>query len=455
MLIKIATQNNLEDSIPIANISMGVTHWYLMNFDSARYYYNTALDKAKELNQTKNIAHCYHNLGLTEFKQSKPNEALAYYRKSLTLYTEIKHEARIAKLQLDMGGAFMLRTSLDSSVYYYHLASKYFEEKNDKLMLIFLYNGMGNLNFDIGNFKLAKSYYLKSIALDKEVESVDIMYSNYNNLGRYYEKIPGRKLDSALYFYEESLRAINYDQSNDSYLSTNINIGIVYYLKKDYRKALEYNRNVLNIPKIKEFKLEYASVLANMGIYYIKLAEYDSTEYYFDIVLPMAQKNNFLTVEDNIYNNRADMYSIIGDYENALYEHLKSDSIKNIIMDNEREQEIRILENEIRNNATSRENELLKKQNHLGDEIIKKSKYINYSLGVVGVLSLCLIIVIGLSRRRLIGLNEDLKEKKETLEELNLTKDKLFSIVSHDLRGPVGSTYKLLELLNKNFETDG
>lgn len=48
--------------------------------------------------------------------------------------------------------------------------------------------------------------------------------------------------------------------------------------------------------------------------------------------------------------------------------------------------------------------------------------------------------------------NQKLKQSEQELKELNATKDKLFAIIGHDLRGPIGGFKSLIELLISGFD---
>ncbi len=59
------------------------------------------------------------------------------------------------------------------------------------------------------------------------------------------------------------------------------------------------------------------------------------------------------------------------------------------------------------------------------------------------------------SRDKMAGYIKIIDNRNKELKALNNTKDKLFSIISHDLRGPVGNIKSVLEMLNKKENLKG
>ncbi len=62
--------------------------------------------------------------------------------------------------------------------------------------------------------------------------------------------------------------------------------------------------------------------------------------------------------------------------------------------------------------------------------------------------------IIDLQSDELKKINDELDSRNTQLQKLNDSKDKIFSIISHDLRGPIGSFENVLEILSGNMLSD-
>lgn len=121
----------------------------------------------------------------------------------------------------------------------------------------------------------------------------------------------------------------------------------------------------------------------------------------------------------------------IGEHELAadyLIQHYAyRDSIQNL----ETTQEIANLRTEFEVGQKQAEVDLLLQQR-------KSNQMIMLIGGITLFIVICLVIIVYTYYKTKVKLNTQLEEQKNSLISLNNTKDRFFSIISHDLRGPVG-----------------
>jgi signal transduction histidine kinase len=91
-----------------------------------------------------------------------------------------------------------------------------------------------------------------------------------------------------------------------------------------------------------------------------------------------------------------------------------------------------------------------------GNTNFKKEGYFDITVNgeIVRLRLLISTAIVTLNNEKFVLLTIDditeLKEKEDKLQEAIATKDKFFSIISHDLRGPIGSVLALSEIINDN-----
>jgi signal transduction histidine kinase len=167
-------------------------------------------------------------------------------------------------------------------------------------------------------------------------------------------------------------------------------------------------------------------------------------------------------------NELANTYKVLGDLYKQKSEFAKGDSyeekyksLNDSLYNESRSKQIAFLERKY-NEAKI---DLLTKQTELREKEIKSEKLRMYLAvgGLIVFVAFAFALYANNQKMKLVNRQlaeknneirergEELKSQAEELSRLNTTKDKLFSIVSHDLRGPLNSLTSLLELSEKGY----
>jgi hypothetical protein len=348
-----------------------------------------------------------------------------------------------AELQYRLGFAYAQSDGLytDSGLYYLQEAEKKIDlfppyEKKD------VYHALGNYFGTKGEHRIALPYLFRALELAEGYEGAFHSMIIRNITSSY---ISLHELDSAKYYMDlyKSVISKDNDRENASYYSLES-----YFLEM---KGDSCSPEVLNsLLKSVHYSMRQNSISScKRSLFLIsdRLTRGNKTEkikvpiaqealVYFDSLYVPVKQSSDPKVFSEFLVQYARLESLYGDPVKAnklnaelvpvLTQMLKSDYMKGI------------------------DEALVKYKSELKDTEIAYGKKVNTFL-IAGVVFLFLVgLYIAINFQRINILNRKITDQKKELEQLNNVKDRLFSVISHDMRTPVNSLISFTQLLEEN-----
>lgn len=406
-----------------------------------------------------------------ELREKSTDSALIYGKKALDLADSLEYYGEYARISNFVGVIYMhYLKDIKSGIPYYHLALEAGLKAKDTIQIAYAYNNLGDAFYLIGNVPLAVEYGKQSLDYFSEISNKRGIAYSYINLGLAYRA--DRQFKKSITYFEQAIEIRKQLQDSIGIASATYEIALAYYEKNDLNKALNHfnkafalNQQIDNkmymafalngigdvlfangkfqeaLSKY-EKSLEYneegnheASIIENklgIALVYSKLGYHQEGEEQLHHAMELSQKLGFSTNVLRTYETYAKFYYNIGDLETSIksyndYLHIY-DSLYSI-------QQFEAL-TEMQNR-----HQLSLNISKVQQDLETKKKETLLYLIIISLLLIIMIILIWRYR-----LNQRMRKK---LSSINESKDKLFSIISHDLKAPFNSILGFSNLLLK------
>lgn len=428
-----------DDPVKVSIFNQIADTYNYINTSKALEYGNYALQLAIKIDDKKGIAESYGNLGYS-YTNLDNQTALEYTQKALEIRKQINDKAGTANSLNVLGIIYYYQAEYLQSIDYHLQALKIREELGDKTRIATSYNNIALVYMKVDEYDTSLSYLRKALEIRKTTGNKRGIGIIQDNIGDIYRL--KKNYVQALSEYMESL-AINREIGNKKSEANSLaNIGRLYLEMKNYDIALKYLNEALSLYKAYD---DYMGIANSETRIAQVLMEQNKTVQGIDHALKSLYQALSIQSRENIAVS-SDLlqkgYQKLGDYKNAYKYLVINQNVKDSLKSDEKLKRISKLEL----------NYKIEKMEQEQQEAINKQKMYNY---IWAILSLSILVIALLILRGYLTKKENnskLKHLNKQLQELNTKKNKLFSIIGHDLKNPFNAIINSSKELSDSYD---
>ncbi|WP_291960396.1 tetratricopeptide repeat-containing sensor histidine kinase [Maribacter sp.] len=446
--IKLSANFNSKDTVYINSLLELANRYRFHYLDSLKILSEKSLELSKNASYINGEINSYHALGGFYSDKGRIDQAIEYFSKAYKLADKYDDHLLKAGILNDLAKEYGYKGEYSKALKWY-LATIEIAEKYDYKNIISIVNdNIAHLYLEQKDYEQAMVFLQKSKSIHEEIGNPIFLAETLSNIASTYADM--NELDYAMYninisiatFEKEKILewlAYCYEIKGKIYLKKNKNTWALYWYKQSelLHEEIEDDRgkiDLLNGMTEAYLNLEKDSIAEIHALNAFNLSK--------KIGLRLGIKSSAQKLS-KIFKNKKDFEKSLWYHEiyQATYESLSAIS---------NEKALSMLKTRVAYDQQ-------KKQLILDNEkALAKQKIYIYVFIVILFIFAIITFLIHRNEQAQKKLNQQLRHKKTALEEkqaylneLNQTKNKLFSIIGHDLRGPIGAFQGLLKLFKE------
>lgn len=370
-------------------------------------------------------------------RRADPLSAIVIGKESLELAKKIGYNKGEAQVLNYLGICYLRLNDSPTAADYFYKALLFSDSLNINIEKGYALNNIASSLLSEGQNRQALIFAHKALSLqtqNKDYKGIAYAYlrlcDSYNSLQQY---------DSLLIAAQTAFKLLKDLGMTETSLIALKSIGRAWEGKLQYKKALNCYLEIVNTTSIS--KATVRNVDTDLARVYNLLNLPDKAIFYGKLWLSTEKGN------DPILRQMAKAYALKENWKEAFRYQRMSMAVMDSVAKEEKLSQIKNLQILYETRKTERENTNLKIK-------LNFNKLVVSAFAVIIALIGMLLFILESKKNQQIRLNkilnqknQEISEQRDRLDELNQTKNKLFSIIAHDLRGPIGSAYTFLELL--------
>ncbi len=439
---------NKNDTLHINTLLSLANKQRYYNLDSLFLLTKEALDISIASEFSGGKASAFSTLGIYYSDKGKHELAAEKFVLAIQLAEQIGDSRLLLQTKDDLAREYEYMGDYSKALMEYLETIELAEKANDKTILSITNENVASLYFSLKDYDQAMAFYKKVKAINEEIGNPLYMAETMTNMASAYSDMG--ELDLAMFNVNNSIKifeenkiiewlAYAYQIKGDIYLEQNKFNWAMYW----------YDQSNLLYNDIHDERGEI-TLLNGMSKALIGLKSDSIPEIH---ALKAYQLSKKIDDKIGIQESSKILYTFYkekGDFETSLKYHEQYTLITDYLNKNENEKGLTMLKTKIEYDQ--------QKQQLILENEEKLAKQKIYVYIVLFILMIFLGIMLLIRRnvkiqselnKELVSKTADLEKKEEHLKNVNHTKDKLFSIIGHDLRGPIGAFQGLIKMFKE------
>lgn len=418
---------------------------------------------AKELDYKKGLAEITYYKAKIHYQEGQNQMAISEFKNAKTLFTTIKDTITVAKINSNLGFIEIENGNYKAGLSHALSAIQELEKRSLFDDLSANYESLANAYQNANVVDKAITYYIKKIEVDNKTNNAKGLIATNKKLGDIYTS--KKNYNQAISYYESALGyAGNYDETSRANILPYL--GNAYLMDKDYKTSARYLLESINLNRRFDNQEGVLIALNSLGELYLKQNRLNTAQ---EQLLEASNLSRLLNNDEQLLKNyrlMTTLDSIKGDFDNAYVWQSQYYNLKEKI-DADKNKKSAIINIDTLDDSTAEVDNIILPVT-TNDTVVSKKKYdkfklIFYALLAAFAVVLTFFVLFYLKRNNRLKYtreleaknkkielqNEAILEQSKHLENINKVKDKLFSIVSHDLKDSLTSTKGFIDLLKE------
>lgn len=435
-------------------VDQGNAHLFLSQYDIALSKYDSARQVFEEMNHVSGLIRCLNNMGIIYKNYGKYREALDSYQKVIDLSLRNSDSISLTDTYINIGVVYVRQGDYSNALENFNKSLYYARQTSNKKQESISLLNKGVIYYKLQEYEASLDHYMRALEVSSQMgDKVEIsrcltnIGTNYISLGQY---------DRAESYIKKAL-TIKEELGDKRFIANNYNfLAEVAYHRGNFKEAIALDMKAIKLKHEVNDPDGLARCFNTLGRTYLADGQFEQAFMYADSSLYYGVPIGALEHITDAYFLQKEVMHQRGEYREAygLYDLYKiySDSLMNA----RKARAIKEIQFRYESRVLEEENERLNVQADLDAFLIERNRKIMWTLVPAIVLFAFAIILLLTIQRRQKHFNAELTRQNQVitrqnlkLDDYNRTKDKILSVITHDIRGTLGNQLTALSVLAK------